>query len=69
VAISWEAALAAFVPRGDVLELRVARAPGRRNSYVPEQLERELCELGWRIQVTATSGPFFWGEGALAGAA
>jgi len=32
----------------------------------PEQLERRLTELGWRITVTRAQGPFFWGEGERA---
>ncbi len=31
--------------------------------HTPQQLERRLAQLGWRITVTSTSGPFFWGEG------
>jgi trans-aconitate methyltransferase len=36
---------------------------------VPHQaaeLEQRLERLGWRIEVTQTSGPFFWGAGAPA---
>jgi SAM-dependent methyltransferase len=29
----------------------------------PAQLQRRLDELGWRIEVHATPGPFFWGQG------
>jgi trans-aconitate methyltransferase len=29
-------------------------------------LERRLSALGWRIPVSTTSGPFFWGAGELA---
>jgi hypothetical protein len=32
----------------------------------PEDLERRLAALGWRIAVTRAQGPFFWGEGARA---
>ncbi len=35
-------------------------------AHAPEQLEARLATLGWRIRVTATSGPFYWGAGALA---
>jgi 2-polyprenyl-3-methyl-5-hydroxy-6-metoxy-1,4-benzoquinol methylase len=30
----------------------------------PADLERRLARLGWRIAVTQTSGPFFWGAGS-----
>jgi SAM-dependent methyltransferase len=30
------------------------------------ELERRLCGLGWRITVTPTAGPFFWGAGGRA---
>jgi demethylmenaquinone methyltransferase/2-methoxy-6-polyprenyl-1,4-benzoquinol methylase len=32
--------------------------------HEPADLERRLERLGWRIEVTPTSGPFFWGEGS-----
>jgi SAM-dependent methyltransferase len=32
----------------------------------PADLERQLDDLGWRIKVTSTSGPFYWGEGTRA---
>lgn len=31
----------------------------------PEDLEAQLAELGWRIEVHPTSGPFFWGSGII----
>jgi SAM-dependent methyltransferase len=31
--------------------------------HEPADLERRLARLGWRIAVTPTSGPFFWGAG------
>ena len=31
--------------------------------HEPEQLEKRLARLGWRVTVTPTSGPFFWGAG------
>ncbi len=34
--------------------------------YEPEGLEAELTRLGWRISVTPTAGPFFWGAGSRA---
>ncbi|HEY7152131.1 MAG TPA: class I SAM-dependent methyltransferase [Solirubrobacterales bacterium] len=40
---------------------RAVKVPHR-----PEDLERRLDELGWRIAVTQTSGPFFWGAGTAA---
>jgi SAM-dependent methyltransferase len=35
--------------------------------HQPEDLEERLRQLGWDIKVTATAGPFYWGEGRLAG--
>jgi demethylmenaquinone methyltransferase/2-methoxy-6-polyprenyl-1,4-benzoquinol methylase len=29
----------------------------------PADLEQQLTKLGWRIRVTPTSGPFYWGTG------
>jgi demethylmenaquinone methyltransferase/2-methoxy-6-polyprenyl-1,4-benzoquinol methylase len=34
--------------------------------YGPEELEAQLVRLGWRIAVTQTAGPFFWGAGSPA---
>jgi demethylmenaquinone methyltransferase/2-methoxy-6-polyprenyl-1,4-benzoquinol methylase len=34
--------------------------------HTPADLERRISALGWRIAVTATSGPFFWGAGSPA---
>jgi hypothetical protein len=34
--------------------------------HEPADLERRLARLGWRIAVTPTSGPFFWGAGSRA---
>lgn len=31
--------------------------------YEPKRLEERLQGLGWRVTVTPTSGPFFWGLG------
>ena len=31
--------------------------------YQPAELEERLGRLGWRITVTPTSGPFYWGAG------
>jgi demethylmenaquinone methyltransferase/2-methoxy-6-polyprenyl-1,4-benzoquinol methylase len=33
--------------------------------YTTSQLEALLSRLGWRVTVTATSGPFYWGSGRL----
>jgi trans-aconitate methyltransferase len=32
--------------------------------HEPQDLEDRLAQLGWRIAVTPTSGPFFWGAGS-----
>jgi 2-polyprenyl-3-methyl-5-hydroxy-6-metoxy-1,4-benzoquinol methylase len=32
--------------------------------HEPADLERELSQLGWRIKVSETAGPFFWGSGS-----
>ena len=34
--------------------------------HTPAGLQQHLTELGWRIDVHQTSGPFFWGSGSLA---
>ena len=34
--------------------------------HEPKQLEERLAHLGWRVTVTPTSGPFFWGAGSPA---
>jgi demethylmenaquinone methyltransferase/2-methoxy-6-polyprenyl-1,4-benzoquinol methylase len=39
---------------------RIVKIPHR-----PEDLEAQLAEIGWRIEVHSTSGPFFWGAGAI----
>lgn len=33
-------------------------------SHEPAELEARLARLGWRIGVTRTAGPFYWGSGA-----
>ncbi|MEV0716929.1 class I SAM-dependent methyltransferase [Asanoa sp. NPDC050611] len=38
---------------------RVVKVP-----YQPADLEQRLARLGWRVEVRATSGPFYWGAGA-----
>ncbi len=35
-------------------------------SHKPEELERRLARLGWRISVAPLAGPFFWGVGSRA---
>jgi demethylmenaquinone methyltransferase/2-methoxy-6-polyprenyl-1,4-benzoquinol methylase len=32
--------------------------------HEPKQLEKRLARLGWRVTVTPTSGPFYWGAGS-----
>ena len=39
---------------------RLVKVPHR-----PVELELRIAALGWQIAVTQTSGPFFWGHGAL----
>ena len=34
--------------------------------HEPQELEQRLARLGWRITVTPTSWPFFWGAGTRA---
>lgn len=34
--------------------------------HQPAELEERLARTGWRIRVTSTSGPFFWGAGSPA---
>ncbi len=31
--------------------------------HVPADLERRLTEIGWRVRVASTAGPFYWGAG------
>ncbi|MFI0470366.1 class I SAM-dependent methyltransferase [Saccharopolyspora sp. 5N102] len=38
---------------------RIVKVP-----YRPVDLERQLEQIGWRINVHSTSGPFFWGSGS-----
>lgn len=40
---------------------RIVKVPHR-----PAELERQLEQLGWRVKVHSTSGPFFWGAGSRA---
>jgi trans-aconitate methyltransferase len=32
--------------------------------HTPAELERRLADLGWKVRLHQTSGPFFWGAGA-----
>jgi SAM-dependent methyltransferase len=38
---------------------RIVKVP-----HEPAELEDRLAGIGWRVSVTATSGPFYWGVGA-----
>jgi hypothetical protein len=40
---------------------QVVKVPHR-----PDKLEHRLRRLGWRIQITQTDEPFFWGSGTRA---
>lgn len=40
---------------------RIVKVP-----HHPQELQDRLAELGWRITVTPTSGPFYWGAGRRA---
>lgn len=40
---------------------RVVKVP-----YQAADLEDRLRRIGWHVKVTQTSGPFYWGEGAVA---
>ena len=40
---------------------RIVKVP-----YTAAELERRLTQLGWSIEVHATSGPFYWGTGQRA---
>jgi demethylmenaquinone methyltransferase/2-methoxy-6-polyprenyl-1,4-benzoquinol methylase len=44
---------------GDGSLFRVVKVP-----HTASGLERRLAELGWRIEVHQTSGPFYWGSGS-----
>jgi demethylmenaquinone methyltransferase/2-methoxy-6-polyprenyl-1,4-benzoquinol methylase len=46
---------------GDGTAYRAVKVPHR-----PADLEERLQRLGWRIAVTSTSGPFYWGAGTKA---
>jgi len=39
---------------------RIVKVP-----HQPADLEERLSALGWSVEVTSTSGPFFWGAGSL----
>ena len=38
---------------------RIVKVP-----HEPAELEQRLARIGWRVSVSATSGPFYWGCGA-----
>ncbi|MGH3317744.1 MAG: class I SAM-dependent methyltransferase [Nocardioidaceae bacterium] len=38
---------------------RIVKVP-----HEPAELEERLARIGWRVSVTGTSGPFYWGAGA-----
>lgn len=44
----------------DGTAFRAVKVPHR-----PADLEQRLSQLGWRIRVTPTAGPFYWGTGTL----
>lgn len=46
---------------GDGTPFRIVKVP-----YQPADLEARLAQLGWRITVTPTSGPFYTGTGTRA---
>jgi SAM-dependent methyltransferase len=43
----------------DGSDFRLVKVP-----YQPAELEERLGRLGWRIRVTPTAGPFYWGAGS-----
>jgi demethylmenaquinone methyltransferase/2-methoxy-6-polyprenyl-1,4-benzoquinol methylase len=45
----------------DGTPFRLLKVPHR-----PAELEERLRRIGWNVQVTATSGPFYWGAGTRA---
>src|SRR5687768_9985012 len=45
----------------DGTAFRAIKVPHR-----PAELERRLAGLGWRVRVTPTAGPFYWGAGSPA---
>jgi SAM-dependent methyltransferase len=66
-----EAALSAdgevfFGPASPIVQRRLEDATSfqvLKIPYEPAALEARLSQLGWRIAVTPTSGPFYWGTG------
>lgn len=58
-----------FGAESEVVQRRLHTGGVHRVVKVPhtaESLESRLAALGWRIAVTQTDGPFFWGEGGRA---
>lgn len=45
----------------DGTQYRIVKVPHR-----PTELQAQLAQLGWDVEVHQTSGPFFWGAGNLA---
>lgn len=55
-------------PSSPIIRRRLEDGTAYRLVKVPHQpgdLEERLGRLGWRMTVTPTSGPLFWGEGRL----
>lgn len=55
--------------RSTVIRRRLLDRSAYRIVKVPHQpadLERELGQMGWRVKVHPTSGPFYWGAGSRA---
>lgn len=53
-----------------IIRRRVNDGTGYRAVKVPHppaELEQRLARTGWRISVTTTSGPFYWGAGSPQG--
>jgi SAM-dependent methyltransferase len=53
---------------GSTIRRRLKDGSEHRAVKVPHtarELEARLAALGWRISVTQTSGPFYWGSGGL----
>jgi SAM-dependent methyltransferase len=53
-------------PSSQVIQRRIPDGTAFRIVKVPHQpetLQRQLRQLGWHFEVTATAGPFYWGQG------
>lgn len=56
-------------PSSSTIRRRIPDGTAYRIVKVPHQpagLERRLRQLGWRVSVTSTAGPFYWGSGSRA---